>query len=180
MATARASDAFTRFDGDLTGVEGLPDFADGQRLVAPTALEAYAKCPHAYLVERLLRVRPVEQPEEIITISPLDVGNLVHQTMDDFITEQADALPGHGEPWTGSQRARLLEIATANATEYERRGTTGHARLWDDERARILADLTWMLDDDDRVRVHGCAAASSPSGCTAPIRSPSRSSRARC
>ena len=152
MATARASDAFTRFDGDLTGVEGLPDFADGQRLVAPTALEAYAKCPHAYLVERLLRVRPVEQPEEIITISPLDVGNLVHQTMDDFITEQADALPGHGEPWTGSQRARLLEIATANATEYERRGTTGHARLWDDERARILADLTWMLDDDDRVR----------------------------
>ena len=30
--------------------------------VPPTALEAYAECPHAYFVRHLLRVGPVEQP----------------------------------------------------------------------------------------------------------------------
>ena len=39
--------AFTRFDGNLSGVDGLPDYAAGVRLISPTALESYADCPHA-------------------------------------------------------------------------------------------------------------------------------------
>jgi len=152
LIRARASDAFTRFDGNLSGVSGLPDFADGKRLVSPTALEFYATCPHAYFVERLLRVSPLEQPEAIITISPLDVGNLMHQTMDEFITEFAASLPDYGKPWTPIQRARLREIADAKAAEFEKRGSTGHQRLWQTERDRILGDLDHMLDDDNRRR----------------------------
>jgi len=106
MIRDRASDAFTRFDGNLGTADGLPDYADGQRMVSPTALEAYAVCPHAYFVERLLRVTPIEQPEEIITISPLDIGNLVHETMDTFVTECAGSLPGYAEPWSAQQRSR--------------------------------------------------------------------------
>ena len=105
LIRGRAGDAFSRFDGNLLGSEGLPDFADGKRRVSPTALEHYAGCPHAYFVERLLGVVPLEQPEEIISISPLDIGNLMHQTMDTFITERASSLPGYGEPWSARQRA---------------------------------------------------------------------------
>jgi ATP-dependent helicase/nuclease subunit B len=153
LIRARASDDFTRFDGNLTGVDGLPDPADGVRRASPTALESYADCPHGYFVARLLSIEPIEQPEEVLAISPLDIGSLIHETMDAFITGQADALPGYGEPWTPAQRARLRDIAIEKATEYERRGATGHQRLWQAERDRILADLDWMLDDDDRWRV---------------------------
>ena len=38
LLRARASDAFTRFDGNLTDVDGLPDPADGVRRASPTAL----------------------------------------------------------------------------------------------------------------------------------------------
>jgi hypothetical protein len=72
--------------------------------------------------------------------------------MDTFITEQNGALPGYGQPWTPAQRERLGDIASETATEYERRGATGHRRLWQAERDRILADLGWMLDEDDRWR----------------------------
>ena len=152
LLRARASDAFTRFDGNLTDVDGLPDPADGVRRASPTALEAYADCPHGYFVARLLGIEPIEHPEEVLTISPLDIGNLIHQTMDAFITEQDRALPGYGEPWTAVQRDRLRVIATETAIEYEARGATGHRRLWQAERDRILADLDWMLDEDDRWR----------------------------
>jgi RecB family exonuclease len=151
LLRARASDAFTRFDGNLERAAGLPDFRSGG-LVSPTALETYARCPHAYFVERLLRVTQLEQPEEIITISPLEVGNLIHETMDEFVTSCGDTLPTYGAPWTPAHRDRLHEIATAKALEFERRGATGHARLWETELARIHGDLDYLLDDDDRRR----------------------------
>jgi len=157
LVKARAGAAFTRFDGNLAGVAGLADFADGERPIAPTALEAYATCPHAYFVERLLRVRPVEQPEEIITISPLDVGNLIHETMDQFVTESAATLPTFAEPWSASHRQRLHDIAVARSAEFEARGATGHRTLWESERDRILADLEYMLTDDDERRLRSQA-----------------------
>lgn len=152
MIRARAGSRLTRFDGNLSGVTGIPDYRDAERVVSPTALEAYAECPHAFFVDRLLRVEPLEQPEELLTISPLEVGTLIHESFEALVVEYADSLPGYGEPWTAQQKARLAEIADAKARELEGLGLTGHRRLWQRERIRILADLAWMLDDDDTWR----------------------------
>lgn len=152
LVDARRSDTFTRFDGNLAGVAELPDLTDGRTLVSTTALEAYATCPHAYFVERMLGVKALEQPEESVTITPMHVGNLIHETMDDLTREEADRLPGYGEPWTTAQRARLRELAHTKAADYEARGLAGHPRLWETDRASILADLDEMLDDDDAFR----------------------------
>ena len=148
MLRARFGSDLTRFDGNLSGAGELPDHAAGQLIVSPTALESYATCPHAYFVQRLLRVQPLEQPEEVLTISPLDIGNLMHESMDDLVRECAGSLPSYGAEWTPRQKQRLRAIAEAKADEFEARGITGHPRLWRRERARILADLDWMLDDD--------------------------------
>src|SRR4029077_16515859 len=134
----RASAEFTRFDGNLAGAVGLPDFSTQERRVSPTALETYATCPHSYFVGRLLYVEPLEQPEEIVTISAMDIGNLVHQSMDEFIREQAEALPTFGESWTQAQRSRLQEIAAARADDFVARGATGHPLLWEHERVAVL------------------------------------------
>lgn len=152
LVVARRSDAFTRFDGNLADVADLPDLTDGHTLISTTALEAYAKCPHAYFVERMLGVKALEQPEDEVRITPIHVGNLIHETMDDLTREEADRLPGFGEPWTPEQRSRLRELARRKADDYEARGLTGHPRLWATDRASILADLDAMLDDDDAFR----------------------------
>ena len=154
MSRARESDKFTRFDGNLHGLDGLPDFARGVRPVSPTALERYAICPHEYFVRRMLHVEPVEAPEEVIEISAMDIGNLIHESFDELISECSDRddLPGYGKPWTDRQRQRLREIGAAKAYEYEEAGLTGHRTLWARTRASLLATLGWMLDDDDRWR----------------------------
>ena len=152
MINARASEAFTRFDGNLAEVTGLPDFSAGERRISPTALETYATCPHSYFVGRLLHVEPLELPEEIVTISAMDIGNLVHESMDEFIRDQVDTLPSYGEPWTTAQRKRLQEIASARAEDFVARGATGHPLLWEHERGAVLTDLNYMLTDDDAWR----------------------------
>ena len=152
LLKARASDAFTRFDGNLAGMAGLPDYARDDRTISPTALESYARCPHAFFVERILKVEPLEQPEDLLVISPVEIGNLVHYSMDEFVSGLGTELPAGGAPWTAEQRARLIEIAKAKADAFEAEGLTGHPRLWRRERMRILADLGWLLTDDDQWR----------------------------
>ncbi len=152
LIRARAGERFTRFDGNLGGIEGLPDYADGTHAVSPTALEGYARCPHAYFLGRLLGVEPVEQPEDVVTISAADIGNIVHYSVEQFISSFADSLPRDGEPWTPEQRARLAEIASSQADDFRRRGLTGHPRLWEAERSRLLAQVESMIDDEDAWR----------------------------
>lgn len=153
LLRGRGSNAFTRFDGDLSGVPGLPEYAVEERIASPTSLEAYATCPHAYFVERLLQVEPLEAPEDLLVISPLQVGNLIHNSLDAFVSRLAGSLPGYGEPWTAEQRSLLLAIGADLADQFEAEGLTGHPRLWQRERLRILGDLMVLLTDDDRWRV---------------------------
>jgi ATP-dependent helicase/nuclease subunit B len=76
MIRGWASDVLTRFDGDVSG-HGIPGPADAGQVVSPTALETWSRCPHAYFVQRLLRVEPPRTPEELVQISPLEAGSLI-------------------------------------------------------------------------------------------------------
>ncbi len=80
LIAARASNVFTRFDGNLAGVqEGLAAVSplDSEHAISPTRLELWAGCPHAYLMQTILHVEAVERPEELMQISPLDRGSMV-------------------------------------------------------------------------------------------------------
>lgn len=160
MTEARAGDDFTRFDGNLSHVEGLPDYAAGEVVVSPTALETFATCPQRFFVERLLRVEPLNDPEEIIQIRAVDVGTLMHEVMDALITEaeREGTLPSHGEAWGPEHHRRMREIGLAKAHEVASRGLTGHERLWEADRAQILLDLDRMLLDDDEWRANRAAS----------------------
>ncbi|OJF14220.1 PD-(D/E)XK nuclease family protein [Couchioplanes caeruleus] len=152
MRRGHASDRLTRFDGDLAGLD-VPDPTAGA-VLSPTALEAWTRCPHRYFAARLLRVSPVESPEELLHISPLEVGNLMHLALDRFFAAQAEAgaVPAGNTPWSDAQRADLQRIASEVAAELAVRGVTGHRLLWRQELTRILADLNLFLDDDEQLR----------------------------
>ncbi|MVA74488.1 PD-(D/E)XK nuclease family protein [Auraticoccus sp. F435] len=152
LADARAGTAFTRFDGHLAGAAGLPDYAHDDTPVSPTRLEQLADCPHAFFVERLLGVRPVEVPEDVVQISPLDLGTLVHESLDQLIHEFEGRLPGFGEPWSLEQRQRLDAITTERAQRMQARGLTGHPRLWERDQTAIRQAMAELLAEDEEER----------------------------
>lgn len=146
---ARRSPRLTRFDGDLSGHE-VPSPAAPGVLMSPTALESYSRCPHGYFMERMLRVRPLESPEEIIFVSPLVTGSIVHESLDEFHRRYPDVTPG--EAWSAQQRGELREIAHRVAARFTALGVTGHPLLWEQRMIGILASLDRLLTEDDRVR----------------------------
>ena len=86
LAESRRSRRFTRFDGNLAGLDLVP-VVDGDRAHSATRLQAWATCPHAYLLEHVLGVEVVEEPERRLRIDPLDKGALVHEVLHRFVGE---------------------------------------------------------------------------------------------
>ena len=67
----------------------------------------------------------------------------------DRLTTEADALPGYGEPWSARRRERMRAITDEVMDDFERRGLTGHPRLWERERERCSRTSSSILDLDD-------------------------------
>jgi hypothetical protein len=114
----------------------------------------WAVCPHAYFVSRVLGVDPIERPEDILQLTPIDRGSLIHEVLDRFLAGslgRADA----GRPWTDADRRRMREIAEAVSAEMEARGLTGRRLLWHRERRLINASLERFLDADEIWRADG-------------------------
>lgn len=157
VVAGRRSDCFTRFDGHLAGL-AIPSPAD--RVTSPTRLERWAACPFGYLLEHVLGARPVENPEEQLTISPLDRGNLVHEVLEAFLElvlrRPPQDRPEPSEPWSEADRKTVAWLGRKRCDEYEARGLTGKPIFWRRDRDAILADLQRFVDkDDEHRRTHG-------------------------
>lgn len=141
LAESRRASAFTRFDGNLAGRELVP-VVNGDRAHSATRLQAWATCPHAYLVEHVLGVEAFDEPERMLRIDPLDKGALVHEVLRRFVED----------PSTNADR--LQAIGADVCDEFAARGKTGRRLYWRRDRARILADLGRFFVDDASWRAH--------------------------
>jgi RecB family exonuclease len=146
LRASRRAERLTEFDGDLSGVD-IEHFA---RPVSASRLEQWPKCPHGYFVRYLLGIRPLDDPSDELDLSPLERGNVMHETLDRFHRRviggdiaQPDA---HG--WSEAARQALVEIFTTTADEWERSGRTGRAANWFLQRRAIRGELLAWLDQD--------------------------------
>lgn len=153
VVAARRSDDFTRFDGNLEGLQ-LPSPAE--RVTSATRLERWASCPFAYLLRDILGVDEVENPEDELQITARERGSLVHQVLEDFISEvlTRPMPPDPEQPWSPDDHLRMIEIGEQVCRDYEAKGATGRPIFWRQDKKRILADLRRFLlaDDTNRAR----------------------------
>ncbi len=168
MMAARASDRFTRFDGNLAGLDTAGLIGDA---VSPTSLEMWADCPMRYLFRHVLRVQAADQPEELSEISASEKGSLIHRILELFLCEQLEAsrVPPPGQRWSGEQQDRLVAIGTQQCEEAEARGLTGSPVFWGYDRSRILFDLRrFLMEDYEQRRRTGVTTIAGELGFGAP------------
>ncbi|MGB2696123.1 MAG: PD-(D/E)XK nuclease family protein, partial [Dehalococcoidia bacterium] len=146
---ARGEDALSRWDGFVDAQPALRP--SDERPASPTALQNWAACPFRYFLGNVLYVAETEQPEDALSITPLDRGNLVHSALETFIVE-APPRTSPEQPWDDDERALIRRIGERICDEFEAAGRTGRRLLWRLDRDRILSDLTGFLDADEAMR----------------------------
>ena len=140
------SNRLTPYDGvlpaDLTDLR--EHYFQDERQLSPSALETYAACPQRFLLGNVLRLSKIEEPESVITISPLTKGTLIHRILERFLSEEpakgAARVEGHSEP------GRLQSIALEEFDDCEARGLTGYELTWAYVKEEILEDLERWLE----------------------------------
>jgi ATP-dependent helicase/nuclease subunit B len=163
LIDSRASRQFTRFDGNLSGLD-LPSPAAAGQIMSPTRLEAWSVCPHAYLMRYLLGVEPVDVPEAVYSLGALERGSLVHDALDIWLSEVI-ATEDSGAPWTTEHRQRLRAIGELECRRLQDRGLVGGTVRWRYDRRAILADLDELISrDNERRAAHGLRAVASELG----------------
>ena len=96
--------------GDLEIQNYLIEYSDRQFSISQ--LETFAKCPFKYFSERILKIKPIEEPTE--EAEPIELGNVLHSILYDFYQKVIDEKIPIGEQ--GSQeflnlKYVLFEIA---------------------------------------------------------------------
>ncbi|MBK7105770.1 MAG: exodeoxyribonuclease V subunit gamma [Ignavibacteriae bacterium] len=88
----------------------LNDFS--QKEFSISQLETFAKCPFKYFSERILKVKPIEEPTE--EVEPLELGNVLHSILFEFykkVTEENVPINSEGTREFGNLKKILFEIA---------------------------------------------------------------------
>lgn len=143
----RNSNVFTEYDGMVDSLAGLLP----ERPLAPTALETWSACGFRYFVRDVLRVRPLDRPEDIDSLTAADRGTLLHDILDEFIT-RATPRTDPAEPWHAHDRALLHEIAETHFRRAVARGVTGRPLLWMLERRSMRTMLDHFCNADEAMR----------------------------
>jgi len=146
LRDARASGAFTEYDGDLSA-RTITVF---DQPIAPTRLEAWSTCPHAFFVRYVLGVRPIDEPGDLLTIDPRDRGSAVHAALHQLqrgVLDGTVAPPGP-DGWSSDHATVLAELTMAIADELERGGRTGRPAYWVTARELLLAEVERWVEVD--------------------------------
>lgn len=135
------------------GFVAPPDFAQpalaahqlASRSWSPTALQHFAACPYRFFLSAIQRLTPLELPDVIEQLGPLERGSLTHAVLFRVMTRLRDAgtvlTPANVE----DAFPLLDETLRAVAAEYSDKFVPAISRIWDDGIESIRADLRQVL-----------------------------------
>jgi ATP-dependent helicase/nuclease subunit B len=126
---------FNRFSGKID-----PAKLRLTRRHSATKLETWAACPFRWFLGEALRLSHEEPPEDVIQIAPRERGTLVHLILERYTLAVMEGATPSAET--------IRPIAEEVFADFQRRGLTGKALLWDYQRQLILRELETFVDLD--------------------------------
>ncbi len=135
------------FDG-LTGP--LSDFKTSTEKngMTPTRLEHYALCPFQFFAIDLLKLRPIEQPEDKSALAMSDIGLLCHAILKDFYAGLHRDGTFRSEKNETYFLQHLKAVSHSCFKQYESEQDPGYPLLWEEIKGQLLRMLYRVITID--------------------------------
>jgi ATP-dependent helicase/nuclease subunit B len=144
---------FTAYDGVFSSKKALGELrvmlgGHGCRF-SPTSLETYARCPFAYFLTRVLGIEAIEEPERVVSIGPLERGQLIHGILAAIFSELkrrgllplSAASPGEVQAIAERVMDRFLE-------DFPKEASVGFPVFWDMEKRLVRESVLLYLEEE--------------------------------
>ena len=112
--------------------------------ISPSAVESYLSCPFAFYLRYVLGLEVPDEPDESLSIEPVDLGSVAHEILQGAYATAAPA----GAPSRESVLRALDEVAGPAFARAEARGLTGFPLSWRVVADELLADLRRVVAAD--------------------------------
>jgi ATP-dependent helicase/nuclease subunit B len=144
---------FTTYDGVFSSKQALGELramleGHGRRF-SPTSLETYARCPFAYFLTRVLGIEAVEEPERVVSIGPLERGELIHGILAGIYSElkRRGLLPLSVAP-PGEVRAIAERIMDRFLEDFPKEASVGFPVFWEMEKRLVRESVLLFLEEE--------------------------------
>lgn len=147
-AAARDSEALTAYDGMIDFGAAIDPRKTG-RVVSPTELEKLAGCPFSWFLERVLRIRPLdeERRDPAVWLDPAQLGTFMHDLFERFVKDVVD----RGESIDrGMHEERLKSLAEASLIEWRDRIPPASETSFETTKGDVLRGCEIFLDVETR------------------------------
>ncbi len=146
-ATDQSSDRLLPYDGALARFDDYwKKFS--ARGPAPTALETYARCPFQFFAYHVLRLEPLDRPEEVLGPSPAEFGELGHKILNTIYRALIDAGYFAGKAAAVNLETTLLAVAARTFADYEEIRPVGYPLAWESVKDGLVQLLRQVIAQD--------------------------------
>ncbi|MBM4264524.1 MAG: hypothetical protein FJ145_24240 [Deltaproteobacteria bacterium] len=118
------------------------------RGTAPTTLETYARCPFQFFARHVLRLKPLDWPEESLGPSPAEFGQLGHTILDGFYQELIQRGYFTGNAGRIDTDVCLQAAAERAFTDYENQNPVGYPLFWEHLKDSLRQTLRQVITQD--------------------------------
>jgi ATP-dependent helicase/nuclease subunit B len=112
--------------------------------LSPSALQSYLSCPFAFYLRYVLGLQVPDDPDETLSIEPVDLGSLAHEILQGAYAAAVEAADVCAE----RVLAELEQVANVAFARAEARGLTGFPLSWRVLSNELLADLRHVVATD--------------------------------
>ncbi len=144
-ADGRRRAALGPYDGMLSGVNAARAaaavFAEP---LSPSALQSYLSCPFAFYLRYVLGLQVPDDPDETLSIEPVDLGSLAHEILQGAYAAAVQS----GDVSAERVLAELDQVAGAAFARAEALGLTGFPLAWRVLSDELLVDLRHVVAAD--------------------------------
>lgn len=112
----------------------------GARPFSPTALEQYAACPYRFYLSTVLRLAPLELPQELEELGPLEKGSMTHEVHFVLLSRLRAARVRVTPENLEQVFAQLDEVVAEVTAKFKDDFVPAIARVWDDGVEVMRAD----------------------------------------
>lgn len=150
----RAMESMEDPAGHLTEYDGtvgpLPDYRArlDRQGIAPTALERFAQCPFQFYARNLLGLGRLEQPEEIASLEPSEIGRLCHSILRSVFQQLMEGNYFNHSSGDADWRTILEDAARKACADYETKNSPGYLVPWEVLKEELIELLAEVLAKD--------------------------------
>ncbi len=122
--------------------------------LSASSVEKFLACNQSFFVTKVLGFPDQDEPDEILDVRPLDIGNIVHHAFERLLKEHPTLNPKHGQPYSVEARQKFVDLIKDEAEKTKSKGLAGWLPRFNDTIGKYVSSVDTIFELEHQTRAN--------------------------